>query len=201
MYGFQSYSKVAQKGDALSMAPLGTPKPKTPTSSNMPRRRRRWPRRQPPRALFATTCSPFQPLPAADVRRDEAPPAATHRPCSASGRASIPPSRDVLPDQGRVSQHPQLADLPDVPAGGGAAWRRPASAGNVIFVTQEESGLAQRRLPSRVKEGNDKGLGIYTNDGHARAATATARCLLMEASAAFGVRLVGRGGVAGYLFS
>ena len=78
----------------------------------------------PPHALFVTTRSLFQPPLAGRVRRDEAPPAAPHRPCSASGRASIPPSRGVLPDPGGVGQRPQLADPPDVPAGGGAAWRR-----------------------------------------------------------------------------
>ena len=64
---------------------------------------------------------------------------------------------------------------------GRGRWR-PASAGNVVVVAQEEGGPAQRQPPPCVKEGESEGMDMrerLSGQGQGR------RSLLVDASAAF----------------
>ena len=102
MYEFQLYSTVAQNGDALSMTTPGKTQNAKPETQNhrlgrpqtcpagRPTAQRRRLARSP--SASGRPRSPSQPPPATDVRRAEAPPVATHRPCSARERTSAPPS-------------------------------------------------------------------------------------------------------------
>ena len=152
MYEFQSYSTAAQNVDALSVGATGKPQipnPKPQPGQTCPATAAE--HRQPRRALSATVRSLSQPPRTADVRRAKAPLAAPHRPRSAIGRASVPPSRDVLCGPGRVGQRPQRVHPPNVPVAGVGGRRRPATS--LMSPRRRAAYVAQRQPPPACEGG------------------------------------------------